>query len=212
LHSGIEFERFATPERKRDEVREELGFGPEHRVVGTIACLKPQKAPLDFVNAAAAAHALDNRLRFFIAGDGYLRPVVEALIRERGLQDVVKLLGWRRDITDLLHAMDAFMLISLFEGLPRAVLQAMAAGVPVVATAVDGTPEVVENGVTGLLVPPGRPEAAAARLLEMLDNGELRKVCVEKARMKLTSDFDINRMVRDLDKLYLELLEGGSRG
>ena len=82
-----------------------------------------------------------------------------AVIAELGLEEVVHLLGWRRDVVELLHAMDVFLLTSLFEGLPRAVLQAMAAGTAVVATAVDGTPEVVRDRETGLLVPPSRPAA-----------------------------------------------------
>jgi glycosyltransferase involved in cell wall biosynthesis len=210
LHSGIDAEQFRNPQTSREAVRGILGFGPEHKVVGTIACLKPQKAPLDFVRAAAAAHERDASFRFFIAGDGELRPSVAALIEELGLQDVVKLLGWRRDISDLLHAMDAFLLTSVFEGLPRAVLQAMAAGIPVIATAVDGTPEVVDDGVTGLLVPPERPDLAAERLLQLFESSELRERCVTGARRRLTEEFDINRMVRDLDSLYLTLLKGGS--
>jgi glycosyltransferase involved in cell wall biosynthesis len=210
LHSGIDCDQFRRPQTGRDTVRARLGFGPAHKVVGTIACLKPQKAPLDFVRAAAAAHERDGNLRFFIAGDGELRAAVAALVKERGLQDVVQLLGWRRDVTDLLHAMDAFLLTSLFEGLPRAVLQAMAAGIPVIATAVDGTPEVVEDGVSGLLVPPARPDLAAERLLQMLGDNALRERCVLGASRRLNDAFDIKRMVRDLDRLYLRLLEGSS--
>jgi glycosyltransferase involved in cell wall biosynthesis len=207
IHSGIDAELFSTPDRPGESVRAALGFEPSHKVVGTIACLKPQKAPLDFVRAAAAAHSEDDNLRFFIAGDGELRPQLTALVKELGLQEVVRLLGWRRDVTDLLHAMDLFLLPSLFEGLPRSVLQAMAAGVPVVATAVDGTPEVIEDGVTGLLTPPGNPEVAARRVIEMLENDELRESCVMQARSRLSSEFDIHQMVRDLDRLYAGLLE-----
>jgi glycosyltransferase involved in cell wall biosynthesis len=209
VHSGIDFDQYRRPETPREMVRRRLGFGPAHRVVGTMACLKHQKAPLDFVRAAAAAHARNPELRFFIAGDGELRPMVEKLVEELDLEDVIKLLGWREDVVDLLHAMDVFMLTSLFEGLPRAVLQAMAAGVPVVATAVDGTPEVVENGITGLLVPPARPDLAAERVLQIIEDDALRKRCVEGANRRLNEAFEINRMVRDLDKIYLELLEDG---
>jgi glycosyltransferase involved in cell wall biosynthesis len=129
------------------------------------------------------------------------------LIAERGLGDVVQLLGWRQDVPELLQAMDVFLLTSVFEGLPRSVLQAMAAGVPIVATAVDGTPEVVRDGETGLLVPPGQPDRAADRVLEIVSRPELRARCIEGARRVLTSEFDIRRMVRDLDRLYVELLE-----
>ena len=208
LHSGIDAESCRRPGRSRAEVRSSLGWDDSHTVVGSIACLKPQKAPLDFARAAAAAHAVDPSLRFFIAGDGELRPRLEALVGELGLRDVVRVLGWRRDVPELLQAMDLFLLTSLFEGLPRAVLQAMAAGVPVVATAVDGTPEVVEDGVTGLLVPPGRPDLAARRLLDLRRDEPLRRRCVEAARRRLDRSFDIRRMVRELDRLYLALLDG----
>jgi glycosyltransferase involved in cell wall biosynthesis len=207
IHSGIDIEHFRRPQTDREQVRRTLGFGPDHRVVGTIACLKPQKAPLDFVRAAAAAHARDGSLRFFVAGDGELRGEMESLVDRLGLRSVVRLLGWRRDVVDLFHAMDVFLLPSLFEGLPRSVLQAMAAGVPVVATAVDGTPEVVLDRKTGLLVPPGRPEIAAERLLELTDDAELRRHCIEQAQSLLNRDFEIRDMVRRLDRLYLTRLE-----
>ena len=208
VRSGIEIDRFATPAAPRERTRADLGFGPEDVVVGTLACLKPQKAPLDFVRAAEAAHEKVPALRFFIAGDGELRGPVEALIRERGLDGVVRVLGWRRDVTDLLHAMDIFLLTSRFEGLPRSVLQAMAAGVPVVATAVDGTPEVVADGETGLLVPPAEPEAAARAVARMASDPALRDRCRAAALRRLGREFDVGEMVRDLDRLYLGMLDG----
>lgn len=206
LHSGIDTAEFAHPTVAREQVREDLGFEPDQFVVGSLSCLKPQKAPLDFVRAAAAAHLENPRLRFFLAGDGELRPAVEALIGELGLEGVVRVLGWRRDAVDLLHAMDLFLLTSRFEGLPRAVLQAMGAGVPVVATAVDGTPEIVEHERTGLLVPAGRPDDAAAAIVRLAGDSALRSRCIEAARKRLNASFDIRVMVRRLDRLYLSLL------
>ena len=217
VHSGIDVDAFRQPETDRRAVRRSLGYGPDQVVVGTVACLKPQKAPLDFVRAAAEAYSRDERLRFFIAGDGPLRPAVEAEITRLGLGGIVQLLGWRRDVVDLYHAMDVFLSTSIFEGLPRSVLQAMAAGVPVVATDVDGTPEVVRNRQTGLLIPPARPEAAARALLEVVRDAELRGTCIDRAGVLLTRDFEIRQMVRRLDRLYLEGLEdqlelGGAAG
>lgn len=209
VHSGIDIARFSQTGGGREAIRRALGFEPGHTVVGTVSCLKPQKAPLDFVRAAAAAHAQDPELRFFIAGDGDLRPQIEQLARELGLDGgVLKLLGWRTDVPELLRAMDVFLLTSLFEGLPRVVLQAMAAGVPVVATAVDGTPEVVEDRRTGLLVPAGRPERAAAAILEMARDPTLRQECVRRGRERIDGRFEIREMVQKLDRIYLSLLEG----
>ncbi|HXV76649.1 MAG TPA: glycosyltransferase family 4 protein [Candidatus Polarisedimenticolaceae bacterium] len=207
IRSGIDVAAWATPRVERESVRRQLGIEPHHRLVGCVACLKPQKAPLDFVRAAAAAHAKDTDLRFVIAGDGELRPAVAAEIGRHGLDGVVRLLGWRRDVADLLHAMDLFLLTSRFEGLPRAVLQAAASGVPIVASDVDGTPEVIEHRTSGMLFPPGRPELAAQSVLELLRDAELRARCVREARARLTGEFDIAEMVRRLDRLYLDRLE-----
>jgi glycosyltransferase involved in cell wall biosynthesis len=206
LRSGIDAGLYRAPTRPRERVREELGFGGGDIVVGTLACLKPQKAPLDFIETARTALAIDRRMRFFIAGDGPERAAVEARIAAAGLGDAVKLLGWRRDVPDLLHAMDIFLLTSRFEGLPRAVLQAMAAGVAVVATEVDGTPEVVHDGETGLLVPPACPEIAARRVVELGGDPALRERLSVRARALLGAEFDLERMVRALERDYLELL------
>jgi len=209
IRSGIDAEQFRAPAIDRETTRRRLGYGPEHRVVGSLSCLKPQKAPLDFVRAAAEIHARDPRTRFFVAGDGELRSAVEDEVARLGLGGVVQLLGWRRDVADLLHAMDMFVLTSLYEGLPRAVLQAMAAGVPVVATEVDGTPEVIEDGRTGWLVPPGRPTAVARAVVSALQDASWRQRCAHEARRRLSREFDTREMVRRLDGLYLRQLERG---
>lgn len=210
VYSGIDPGRYTLNGDHRAATRRALGYCDEHVVVGTLSCLKAQKGPLDFVRAAAAAYRKDPRLRFFIAGDGGLRPQVESLARELGLEGVLAVLGWRDDVPQLLCAMDVFLLTSLFEGLPRGVLQAMAAGVPVVATAVDGTPEVVEDGRSGLLVPPARPEAAAAGVLAMAADAGFRRECARAGRARLDGRFDIRGMVRTLDRIYLSLLEEGA--
>jgi glycosyltransferase involved in cell wall biosynthesis len=211
LRSGIDAAGFRVPLRSPAVVRGELGFAREHKVVGTVACLKPQKAPLDFVETAARASAADPRLRFFIAGDGELRGAVLERIAALGLDGKVRLLGWREDVVDLLHAADLFLLTSLFEGLPRAVLQAMAAGTPVVATAVDGTPEVVQHERTGLLVAPGDPASASAAVLRMLGDAGLARACVGAARQRLDASFDVRQMLGDLERTYLELLRDPQR-
>ena len=211
IHSGIDIQSYLRPASARDLARKELGYGSDVTVVGTIACLKHQKAPLDFIEAARQAAAANPRLRFFIAGDGPLRTEVEQAVAVAGLEDKVKLLGWRQDVPELLAAMDLFLLTSLFEGLPRAVLQAMAAGVPVIATAVNGTPEVVIDGETGRLIEPGKPDQAAARILELAKGHQFSRRLAENATARLGDKFELHNMVRDLDDLYGELLKKGVR-
>jgi glycosyltransferase involved in cell wall biosynthesis len=207
VRSGIDVAAFARPSRPRAEIRAELGVRSGERLVGSLACLKPQKAPADFVRAAAAAHAQDPALRFVLAGDGPLREETEALIRKLDLGDTVRLVGWRRDVADFLHALDVFLLTSLFEGLPQAVLQAMAAGVPVVATGVDGTAEIVEHEITGLLVPPGDAPSAAAAVVRMAADAGLAARTVAGAAARLGREYDVAEMVARLDRLYVELLD-----
>jgi glycosyltransferase involved in cell wall biosynthesis len=208
VRSGIDPTAFAPAPGARERAREALGFAPGTVVVGTIANLKPQKAPLDFVEAARLALARDPSLRFVFAGDGELRPEVERAIARAGLGGSVLLLGWREDVADVLAALDVFLLTSLFEGLPRSVLQAIAAERPVVVTDTGGTAEIVENGVTGFLVPPGDPAAAAAAVVALAGDPALRARFAASARGRLGDEFDVGRMVREVEAIYDELLNG----
>lgn len=185
VRSGIDPRLYVAPEGTRERVRRALGAGPQDVVVGSIANFKPQKGPLDFVEAARRARLRDPRLRFFIAGDGDLRPAAERAIADAGLGDAVHLLGWRDDVPELLAAMDIFLLTSLFEGLPRVVLQAMAASVPVVATDTGGVAEVVLDGKTGRLVPPGDPAAAAEAIVALAEHTDTRRRFAASARALL---------------------------
>ena len=174
IRSGIDPAAYEALPGERDRAREALGFAPGEVVVGCVANFKRQKGPLDFVEAARLIHAAVPATRFFIAGDGELRHEVAAAVGRGGLDGVVHLLGWREDVRSLLAAADVFLLTSLFEGLPRGVLQAMAAGLPVVATDTGGTAEVIRDGETGRLVPIGDPASAAAAVIPLIANPSLR--------------------------------------
>jgi glycosyltransferase involved in cell wall biosynthesis len=206
LRSGIDPSLYAVTDEARARARRAIGAKPDEIVVGSIANFKPQKAPLDFVEAARLARARDPRLRFVMAGDGESRPAVERAIAAANLAGCVKLLGWRDDVPELLAALDLFLLTSLFEGLPRTVLQAMAASVPVVATDTGGVAEVVIDGETGRLVPPGNPAAAADAVVALAAAAGLRVRLAAAARSQLTAEFDIRLMVRDLEDVYDDVL------
>jgi len=212
LRSGIDPSLYRPTEGARLRVRAAIGASPDDVVVGSIGNFKPQKGPLDFVEAARLARRIDPRLRFVVAGDGELRPQVERAIADAGLGSVVHLLGWRDDVPELLAGFDLFLLTSVFEGLPRVVLQAMAAAVPVVATDTGGVREVVSSGVTGLLVRPSRPAEAADAVVDLARDPERRRRLADAASAALGEEFDIRRMVRDLEALYDELLERSPPG
>jgi glycosyltransferase involved in cell wall biosynthesis len=188
------------------DLRAGLGLPADGPIVGMVACLKPQKAPLDFLEAAARVASRRPDARFVMVGDGPLRPAVEARALALGLEGRLRLLGWRRDVPDLLAAFDIVSLTSLWEGLPRVVPEAIAAGRPLVVTAIDGAAELLRHDEHALLVPPADPAAAAGQILRLLDDPSLGRRLVAAAR-PLLEEFDIDRMVREQEALYGRLLQ-----
>ncbi len=211
IRSGIDLAEFRTADTLRDAARRELGLEADATVVGMIACLKPQKAPVDFVEVAARVHEEEPSVRWLLAGDGELRAEVEERVRARRLGDAFRLLGWRRDVPALLGALDVMVLTSRWEGLPRVCPQAMAAGRPVVATRVDGTPEAIVDGRNGFLVDPGDLDGMARRVLELVRDPALRAAQGAAGREHV-EEFDQDAMVRAQEQLYEELLAGRSSG
>jgi glycosyltransferase involved in cell wall biosynthesis len=204
IRSGIDRERFSRCEHERKKTRRDLGIPDNAPLVTMISCLKPQKAPVDFVKAASIVREEIPEVHFLQVGDGCLRPAVEHAVKDSGLSSCFHLAGWRRDIPELIHATDIVVLTSLWEGLPRAVLQAMAAGVPVIATAVDGTPEAVKDGVNGFTVAPHDVRALAEKVMFLLEN-PVQAHEMGKQGSVLAAEFDICRMMTDQEALYREL-------
>lgn len=205
IRSGIELERFGHPLVPREETRRAWGIPLDAPVVGSVTRLSPQKAPLDFVAAAAQIHAQRPDVWFLLVGDGPLRADVEARARELGISDRLVMTGLRRDVPELMAAFDIFALSSLWEGLPRVLPQAMATGLPIVTTAADGNAEAVEDGVTGLVVPAGEPPALAAALLRLLDDPALAQQMGDTGRARV-DEFSATRMVDQIAALYTEIL------
>jgi len=205
IHSGIDVAEFGRPSRPRAATRRALGIPAGALVVGTVGNFKPQKAPLDFIRAAALVRKSVPRAWFVMVGDGALRKESEELAGKLGLGRQVVFTGWRRDIPDLLASFDLFALSSLFEGLPRSVLQAHSAGLPIVATAAGGTAEAVHDGKTGYIVRPRDTEGLAARMISVLRDPARAKAMGEAGRRAIGEDFEIGRMLSDIEESYLAL-------
>jgi glycosyltransferase involved in cell wall biosynthesis len=205
IRSGIPIRSFQEVDESREEIRRGLGLSEGHRVVTMVACLKSQKAPCDFVEVARRVRPHAPDAVFLLAGDGALRPEVEERAAAHGLGPAFRLLGWRRDVPQLLRATDVLVLTSRWEGLPRVLPQAMAAGVPVIATAVDGSPEAVQDGVNGFVVPPGDVDGMAQRVLHLLRDPALRQRMGDEGRSRV-GEFDIDRMVHQQEALYDEMV------
>ncbi len=206
IRSGIDRALFHATQVDRSAKRRELGLDPVRPVVGMIAPFKPQKAPLDFVRMAALVHGAKPDTQFLLVGDGELRSAVETEIARLSLSGGVHLAGWRRDIPEVMRCLDLLVLTSRWEGLPRVYLEALASGVPVVGTAVDGAAEVVRDGVNGYLVEPGDVRSLAERVLSLLTRPE-EAARMGRAGLALPDEFDIHEMVRRQEREYERALE-----
>lgn len=187
-------------------LREELGLHPADRLLVAVGNLYPVKGHRHLIDAVALLAARHPALHVAIAGRGAMEGELMAVARERGLADRVHLIGLRSDVPAVLAAADVFVLPSLSEGLPLALLEAMFAGRPIVASAVGEVSAALAHGVAGVLVPPGDPQALAAALDGVLSDpqraGELGRAAVRRA----AAEYDISRMVRRYVDLYEEAL------
>ncbi|MBI1796797.1 MAG: glycosyltransferase [Candidatus Eisenbacteria bacterium] len=179
-------------------------------VIGSVGCLAPRKDYATLIDALAQLDRSGRRFRALLVGDGPERAALEARARERGLGDRITFAGERRDVADLLSTMDVFVLSSREEGIANALLEAMAAGRAVVATAVGGTPEVMAGGETGWLVPPGSPERLAEAIDQALDPGEAARRG-QAARRAVVERMGIDAMVRAHERFYAAIA-GERRG
>lgn len=210
IPNGIPVATFTEPRVRRDAWRS-LNQVPADAVVFTcVARLSAQKHIGALVRALASPAGPKGAL-LMLCGDGEERIELEAEARRLGLAKRVRFLGSRSDVPEVLGASDVFVLSSLYEGHPLSVMEAMAAGRPVVATAVGGVPEIVRPGETGLLVPPGDVEALAAAMARLARDREERERLGRQGAQVAAKCFDVSTMAQAYDRLYQELLTDHSR-
>jgi glycosyltransferase involved in cell wall biosynthesis len=212
VRSGIDLSEFSlSGDEERLHARRKLGVPADALVVGTVAQMRAQKAPEDFVEVARRVAQAEPRAFFVWIGDGPLRPDVEAAVKSAGLSDRFLLTGSRRDVREVSPAFDVFLLTSLWEGLPRTVIEAGVTGIPVVATAVAGTAEAIRHRETGLLAAPGDVNGLADCVLAMLGDPQLRQ-CVRGNAARLGDEFSVDKAVADLEQIYTDLLARNGSG
>ena len=206
IRSGIPLQRFHPDARSGRTMRERLGLSSAQVVVGSVGRLTPQKNPLDFVKLAAMVRDGFENVTFIYVGDGPMRAAVEAEARRLGMERTLRILGVRDDVPQLLRAMDVFVLVSLWEGLPRVVPQALASGVPVLAYQTGGIAEAVIEGKNGHLFPRGDLRGMAERLSALVASPSLRREMSRAASEGFDSSFSEDQMITDLECLYDEML------
>ena len=202
IYNGVDFARYAVPQASL-AIKAALNFPNDAPVVGVIARLHPRKGHRDFLNAAAIILRQQPDARFLLVGaDQGMRPELEALASELGIADAVAFTGEQQEIPTLLAAIDILVSCSRIEGLSNAIMEGMAAGKAIIATNIDGTPELVRHEETGLLIPQGDPAQLAATALRLLHDSALRRRLGDAARERAKTLFQMDNMIQQTEAFY----------
>ncbi len=210
INNGIDIYRFRPSDDRAIYKQNLLQIAPHRPVIGTVASLSPRKAQRVLLKAVPRVLEVNPAALFILAGEGPARPELEMLSRQLGIQEHVRFLGLRRDIPELMRSFDVFVLTSDYEPFGNVIVEAMATGLPVVSTAVDGTPELI-TADTGILVPAQDDQAVADALLSLLTDPDRRQRMGACGRQRAVAHFSLEAMVRAREQLMLDLLEN-SRG
>ncbi len=209
--NGIDTRRFRDHEGSA-AVRESLGIAPEVPVIGTVGRINEVKCQDLLIRSFARIRGRFGDSRLLIVGDGPRRAEMEALVASLGLAASVSFVGYQSRPDQFLHAMDVFALTSRAEGMPLAILEAWAAGIPVVSTRVGGIPRVVEHGQTGLLIDSGDEDALTEALMGLLADPTAARKLADAGQKRAEADFDFARMAEDYHRHYLERLNAKQAG
>jgi glycosyltransferase involved in cell wall biosynthesis len=207
IYSGIELDRFQpVSEEKKMDLRRKWGLGEQDAVVGIVSKLWDGKGHIQLLDAFRQIHRTKKEAKLVIVGEGYRLEDLRRLVDTHGLDGSVLFAGFQADVAPLVATFDAAVLPSLFEGMGRVLLEAMAMGKPVVASRIGGIPDLVEHGVNGYLVRPGSVKDLKEALLKILNNPSLARKMGQAGRQRIKSEFDALAMVDAIERVYRHLL------
>ena len=204
IHTGIEPTPYRQPVNK-SRLKESLGIPVSSPVIGSVGRLSEQKSPVDFVRFAETVHRSRPDAHFVWVGDGPLEEEVRTLSTSLCLDSVIHWLGHRNDVPQLLQIFDCFVLPSRWEGFPLVILEAMASGVPVIATNIPGTSEAIQHEVNGLLAPVGDYQTMARFVLDLLADSVKSDLFSAASYARIETEFTRDRMLSMIRDLYLEV-------
>lgn len=207
IYNGVPINGLKKSEEYRDVWREEMGINDSNVVLVHIASFCLQKNHRLLIQAFEQAIKKCPNLILLLLGDGELRAHIEKIVKVKGLDRNIKFLGICQDIWKFLTISDIALLPSDFEGVPMAILEYMVAGRPVIATYVGGVPEMVEDNISGLLVPPQDVQALSQAIIKLSENHIMRKKMGENARRKVAECFDITKIAIQYKNIYLKDLK-----
>lgn len=212
IHNGLRLQPPSLNETKRAQLRRELGLEKFDAVIGTVGRLEPRKNYPMLLEAMKRLLARHPRTTLLMVGAGPEEEKLQQQARDLGINQHVVFAGYRSDISDLLSLMSTFCLSSTTEGISMAILEAMAAGVPVVATQVGGNPEIIPDHKYGLLVPSGDAAALANALAETLSNRDTALKMAKHGQARADEFFSERHMIQRIEELYMQCLAQPSRG
>lgn len=205
IYNGVDATRF-HPANSRQAIPGSPFNSNDYWIVGTAGRMQTVKDQTNlacaFVLAIRQAPELRSRMRLIMVGEGPLRHASQAILNAAGLADLAWLPGERQDVPDIMRGLDCFVLPSIAEGISNTILEAMASGLPVIATAVGGNPELITEGQNGLLVPPSDPSRLASAMIELARNPERTHAMGQCGRMLVEKNFSMSAMVRNYQQLY----------
>lgn len=205
IHSGVKIDKYLNAKVDKETFRQQLGIHPTRLVVGTVGWLWPIKGPMYLLQAMAKVWQQNPECELVYVGRGDLEEELKATAASLGVADKVRFLGWREDIYNIMPLFDLFALPSLNEGMGRVLVEAMAAGKPLVASEVGGVPDLVTPGATGILVPPGDVEALAAAIAEILNDPVKAKKMGDTGR-RACRHYSVAAMLERLNAMYDDTL------
>jgi glycosyltransferase involved in cell wall biosynthesis len=205
IPNGVDVNTYAPADSDtRNRFRREIFSveSPDHVIIAMVGRLWQQKNPHCFVRAAIQVLSTHSTARFFMIGDGEFRSDLESIIEAENLTEHIRIMGWRRDVPDLLKALDVMVLPSRWEGLPLAIIEAMSSGVPVVASDIPGNRHLINDGTDGQLFPLDDSSALATGLVELIDNPIKRASFSAQARSKVVAQFALSIRMDKIMRLY----------
>jgi|TARA_B110000116_G_scaffold66828_1_gene57409 glycosyltransferase involved in cell wall biosynthesis len=203
IYSGIDLSLFT--DKRNSDFRKELNLGDDKILIGSVGRLSNQKDPITMINAFDIVSKKFPEAYLVLVGDGPLKDKIVDRIKKLKLKNRVHLTGNKSNPWDVYHSIDLFIMSSIYEGLGRSITEALSCGVPVVCTAVEGVPEIIKDSITGTLVPPREPIELADGIIRSLQNMKVAKRKAAEGRKFVQDNFDVNKMVEDIDALYQTL-------
>lgn len=206
IYNGIDIPNQPS-ETTREQARKELGLSEEHFVIGTVSRLEEQKGHNYLIDAVKKLKDSIPNLKVLIVGSGTLELHLKKRVEDEGLKDYIDFLGPRRNIPDLLRSFDVFVFPSLWEGLPVALLEALACSLPAIVTPVGGVGEIIEDGINGIFVPPRDSDSLEKAVLALYNDRELRGRLGNEGQRTVFERFNAALMVKKLESLYREVID-----